>query len=205
MTDIKLSALVRDRSGRRARGCTTQKRFAGLDSSRLREFKSSVEIFLRRLMGRPERNTRAVHEERERGFGRSDRRPGREGVPALLPGRRVRVDRRLEVRTRALSETPILATFPIRASFHLGTSSRRYSIVVVTTTEHRFTEATRADVYREIRALRDDAKIIIASGYGSEDIMRSLSGEKPAGTLAKPYDHAALIAVLPSVLGEDKD
>jgi PAS domain S-box-containing protein len=56
-------------------------------------------------------------------------------------------------------------------------------------------------VFREIRRLRPDAKVILSSGYDESDITPRFAGEGLAGFIQKPYRSDSLRAKLREVLG----
>ena len=47
-------------------------------------------------------------------------------------------------------------------------------------------------VFREIRSLRPDIKVILCSGYNGQDVTDHFIGKGLAGFLQKPYDMATL-------------
>ena len=58
------------------------------------------------------------------------------------------------------------------------------------------------EAYREIKAIRPDAKIILSSGYTEQDITSRFGMKKLAGFLKKPYQVDALKTMLQDVLPE---
>jgi len=56
-------------------------------------------------------------------------------------------------------------------------------------------------VFREIRRLRPDAKVILSSGYDESDVTSRFAGEGLAGFIQKPYRSDSLRAKLREVLG----
>ena len=56
------------------------------------------------------------------------------------------------------------------------------------------------ETYRELRRIRPDVKVIIASGYSEQEISRRFAGQDLAGFIEKPFQMAALNAKLRSVL-----
>ena len=56
------------------------------------------------------------------------------------------------------------------------------------------------DVYRELRRVRPDIRVILSSGYNEEDVAQRFVGQGLAGFLQKPYAHAALAAKLREAL-----
>jgi len=56
------------------------------------------------------------------------------------------------------------------------------------------------DVFREIRAIRPDAQVVVSSGYSEEDVMRRFLDSPPAGFVPKPYTLEALVQRISSVV-----
>jgi CheY-like chemotaxis protein len=56
------------------------------------------------------------------------------------------------------------------------------------------------ETYRELRRIRPDVRVILASGYSEQEITRRFAGQALAGFVAKPYQAAALSAKLREVL-----
>jgi len=59
------------------------------------------------------------------------------------------------------------------------------------------------EAFREIRRIREDARIVISSGYSEADTARSFADDAPAGFMEKPYEFAVLREKLHSLLGSD--
>jgi len=57
-------------------------------------------------------------------------------------------------------------------------------------------DATGGEVLGKIRELDDKVRVIVASGYGQNDIRRFLGQYMPDGILTKPYDLSTLTAAL---------
>jgi PAS domain S-box-containing protein len=57
------------------------------------------------------------------------------------------------------------------------------------------------EVFRELRRLRSDVRVILSSGYNEQDVTRRFVGKGLAGFMQKPYTVAKLQEVLNSVLG----
>ncbi|MCX7046763.1 MAG: PAS domain S-box protein [Candidatus Sumerlaeota bacterium] len=53
-----------------------------------------------------------------------------------------------------------------------------------------------AETYRELRRIRSDIRVILASGYNAQEIARRFAGQDLAGFIEKPYQLASLSAVL---------
>jgi PAS domain S-box-containing protein len=56
------------------------------------------------------------------------------------------------------------------------------------------------EAYRELRKIRDDVRVILASGYNEQEITRRFDGKGLAGFIAKPFQVAALREKLREVL-----
>ena len=56
------------------------------------------------------------------------------------------------------------------------------------------------ETYRELRRIRPDVRVILASGYSEQEITRRFAGQALAGFVAKPYQVAALSAKLREVI-----
>ncbi|MBN1475717.1 PAS domain S-box protein [Candidatus Sumerlaeota bacterium] len=56
-------------------------------------------------------------------------------------------------------------------------------------------------VFREMRRIRPDVRVILSSGYNEQDATQRFSGEGLAGFIQKPYSPADLIAKLREILG----
>lgn len=56
------------------------------------------------------------------------------------------------------------------------------------------------ETYRELRRVRANVRVIVASGYSEQEIARRFTGEEPAGFVEKPYQAAALSAKLREVI-----
>jgi two-component system, cell cycle sensor histidine kinase and response regulator CckA len=54
--------------------------------------------------------------------------------------------------------------------------------------------------YRELRRIRDDVRVILASGYSEQEINRRFRGQGLAGFIAKPFDASELSAMLRRIL-----
>ncbi len=61
------------------------------------------------------------------------------------------------------------------------------------------------EVFRELRRLSDDVKVILLSGYGETESIRRFSGRRPDGFIQKPYQLNQLVEKLREVLGRDRD
>jgi two-component system, cell cycle sensor histidine kinase and response regulator CckA len=59
------------------------------------------------------------------------------------------------------------------------------------------------EVFREIRRIRSDCRVILSSGYNESDATSRFSGKGLAGFIQKPYRQADLIAKVGSVLSEE--
>ena len=57
------------------------------------------------------------------------------------------------------------------------------------------------DTFRELRRIKSDVRVIIASGYGESDVMDRFAGKGVSGFIQKPFMVAALSAKLNEVLG----
>ncbi len=57
-----------------------------------------------------------------------------------------------------------------------------------------------AEVFREIRGMRSDARVLLSSGYSEEEARHRFEGEGPVGFLHKPYRSAALLDKLREIL-----
>ena len=57
------------------------------------------------------------------------------------------------------------------------------------------------EVFREMRLIRADIKVIISSGYNESDATQRFVGKGLAGFVQKPYNSASLTAKLKEVLG----
>jgi PAS domain S-box-containing protein len=60
-------------------------------------------------------------------------------------------------------------------------------------------------VFREIRRLRPDTRVILSSGYDESDVTQRFASEGLAGFIQKPYRSASLRAKLKQVLGSPTD
>ncbi len=63
-------------------------------------------------------------------------------------------------------------------------------------------EMSGEEAYREIRGIRPDVRVILASGYAEEDVSERSGLEGVSGFIKKPYRPIALIEKLREVLGE---
>ena len=54
-----------------------------------------------------------------------------------------------------------------------------------------------------LRAIRPDVRVIVTSGFGLEEVIERIGAEQPNDILRKPYEWAALLLTLRTVLGED--
>ena len=57
------------------------------------------------------------------------------------------------------------------------------------------------EVFSELRSIRPDVQVIIASGYGAEEITRRFEGNDPAGLIQKPYGREDLAHALRAIPG----
>ena len=57
------------------------------------------------------------------------------------------------------------------------------------------------EAFGELIRIKPDVKVIISSGYTEDVVMRSFTGQRPAGVLHKPYKMEALKAELDRLLG----
>ena len=60
------------------------------------------------------------------------------------------------------------------------------------------------EVFREIRDLRADTRVVISSGYSEADTVRAFRDDAPAGFLEKPYEFSALREKLHGLLGDEE-
>jgi DNA-binding NarL/FixJ family response regulator len=58
------------------------------------------------------------------------------------------------------------------------------------------------ETYRELRRIRKDVRVIIASGYSEQEITKRFANYQLAGFIEKPYEATALMAKLRDALGE---
>jgi PAS domain S-box-containing protein len=63
-------------------------------------------------------------------------------------------------------------------------------------------EMSGEEAFRELRRMKSDVKVILSSGYGETESIRSFPGKGPDGFLQKPYQLKQLAAKLKDVLGE---
>jgi PAS domain S-box-containing protein len=63
-------------------------------------------------------------------------------------------------------------------------------------------EMSGEEAFQELRRMKSDLKIILSSGYGETESIRSFPGRGPDGFLQKPYQLKQLAAKLREVLGE---
>jgi len=63
-------------------------------------------------------------------------------------------------------------------------------------------EMSGEEAFRELRRMKRSVKVILSSGYGEMESLRSLPGKGPDGFLKKPYQLKELAAKLKEVLGE---
>ena len=63
-------------------------------------------------------------------------------------------------------------------------------------------EMSGEEAFRELRRMRSDLKVILSSGYGETESIRSFPGKGPDGFLQKPYQLKQLASKLREVLGE---
>lgn len=61
------------------------------------------------------------------------------------------------------------------------------------------------ETYRELRRIREDVRVIMASGYSGQEISRRFHGLGIAGLIAKPYEASALSALLREILNPAGD
>lgn len=57
------------------------------------------------------------------------------------------------------------------------------------------------EVFRAIRQIRPDAKVIVSTGYNEQETMSLFRGKGLAGFIQKPYEPAKLIAVVSQAMG----
>jgi CheY-like chemotaxis protein len=57
-------------------------------------------------------------------------------------------------------------------------------------------------VFREMRRLRPEAKVILSSGYDESDVAQRFAGGGLAGFIQKPYRGTSLRAKLKEILGD---
>ena len=58
------------------------------------------------------------------------------------------------------------------------------------------------ETYQELRRIRKDVRVIIASGYSEQEITKRFAGHQLAGFVEKPYEATALMAKMRDALGE---
>jgi CheY-like chemotaxis protein len=63
-------------------------------------------------------------------------------------------------------------------------------------------EMSGGEAFRELRRMKSDVKVILSSGYGETESMRSFPGRGPDGFIQKPYQLKQLVSKLREVLGE---
>jgi DNA-binding NarL/FixJ family response regulator len=61
-------------------------------------------------------------------------------------------------------------------------------------------EMSGEEVFREVRALRPDALVLLSSGYSREEAVTRLAGEGLAGFIAKPFRASTLLSSVREVL-----
>jgi CheY-like chemotaxis protein len=60
------------------------------------------------------------------------------------------------------------------------------------------------ETYRELRRIRSDVPVILASGYSEQEIAKHFTGQDPPGFIEKPFESTALMAKLRDTLGKAK-
>ena len=63
-------------------------------------------------------------------------------------------------------------------------------------------EMSGGEAFRELRRMKSDVKVILSSGYGETESIRSFPGRGPDGFIQKPYQLKQLVSKLREVLGE---
>jgi CheY-like chemotaxis protein len=63
-------------------------------------------------------------------------------------------------------------------------------------------EMSGEEVFRKVRTLRPDVRVLLASGYSREEAVTRLAGEGLAGFIAKPFRASSLLASVREVLGD---
>jgi DNA-binding NtrC family response regulator len=79
-----------------------------------------------------------------------------------------------------------------------STEPERFAVVLLDLTMPRL---SGADTFRQIRAIRPDAAVILMSGYSEEEAGGRFAGEGLAGFLEKPFSTQGLGAAVERVLG----
>jgi CheY-like chemotaxis protein len=63
-------------------------------------------------------------------------------------------------------------------------------------------EMSGEETFRQLRQIRSDVKVILSSGYGETETIRSFPGRGPEAFIQKPYQLRHLVSKLREVLGE---
>ena len=60
------------------------------------------------------------------------------------------------------------------------------------------------EVFRELRRIRSDAKVLLSSGYNELDAVTHFAGKELAGFIQKPYRPLALVRKVRDVLEDEE-
>ena len=60
------------------------------------------------------------------------------------------------------------------------------------------------ETYRELRRIRSDVPVILASGYSEQEMTKHFTGQDPPGFIEKPFESTALMAKLRSAINKAK-
>lgn len=66
-------------------------------------------------------------------------------------------------------------------------------------------EMSGAEIFRRLKEIKEDVKIIVTSGYGVNEFEKRLEGVAPAGFLQKPFKRAELMQKIREVLSGADD
>jgi CheY-like chemotaxis protein len=58
------------------------------------------------------------------------------------------------------------------------------------------------EVFRELRAIRPDVRVVLSSGYNQQDVTQRFAGKGLAGFIQKPYSAEQLISVIRHIVAD---
>lgn len=99
---------------------------------------------------------------------------------------------------RRLGLTVVTAADGVEAVRLFAAEPDRYAVVLLDLTMPRL---SGADTFRQIRAIREDAKVVLMSGYNEEEASGRFVARGLAGFPEKPFSTQGLSAAIERVLG----
>ncbi|MEN8152024.1 MAG: ATP-binding protein, partial [Planctomycetota bacterium] len=101
---------------------------------------------------------------------------------------------------RAIGLTVVAAGDGLEALSIFSDRAGEFDLVVL---DMNMPKMSGDEVFRKMREIRPDARVVISSGYSEADTVRAFADDAPAGFLEKPYAFSALREKLHSLLGGD--